>query len=137
MGDIFYFLVIFGILYLLANLPYIIKYLRSGYREESGVNIITYLMDKGAFGEALTFMELEKVKGHHRILTNLYLPTEDGTTEVDVVFINRSESLCLRVKTIVVGSLEVNDLETGLVLSTSRNISSLIPSGKIISMLSI
>lgn len=87
---IVYFVAFFAFLYVLVNLPYIIKYMRSDYGTESGVSMIRFLLDKGAFGEGLTFMALEKVRGHHKILTNLYLPTEDGTTEVDIVFINRA-----------------------------------------------
>lgn len=48
-------------------------------------------MDKGTYGEYLTYKELEYIKGPHRILTNVYLPTRNGnTTEIDLIYIHES-----------------------------------------------
>lgn len=67
---------------------YYIKYKRSKYRFESGVRFIRFYFDKGYFGEALTFMELEKIDSHGKIMTNLYIPTENETTEIDLLYIS-------------------------------------------------
>lgn len=71
-------------------LPYIIMYKVSSYKNESGVNLFKYLTDSGCFGEALIFFELEKLPFYSKIMTNLYIPTEDGTTEIDVLYITSS-----------------------------------------------
>ena len=67
--------------------PYAVRYYMSDYRNESGVGLFKFLFDAGCTGEGLTFMELEKISDYSRILTNVYLPTERGTTELDVVYI--------------------------------------------------
>lgn len=68
-------------------LPYIIKYNMSAYKNESGVSLFKYLTDSGCFGEALIFFELEKFPHYSKIMTNLYIPTENGTTEIDILYI--------------------------------------------------
>ena len=67
--------------------PYILMYNRSNYKYESGVGLFKYLFDTGSFGEALIFFELEKLPMYSKVMTNLYIPTEDGTTEIDVLYI--------------------------------------------------
>lgn len=84
---IFYILLLAGIL----MLPRYFRYRGSGYRAASGNGFFKTISDKGNFGEFLTFAYLEKLKGHHRIMTNLYLPKKDGgTTEVDLVMISET-----------------------------------------------
>ncbi len=85
-----YILLIILMLYFFRYLPFIIKYYKSSYRRESGVNIFKFLFNTGYFGEGMTFIELEKIPICSRILTNLYIPTEDGTTEIDLVYITNS-----------------------------------------------
>lgn len=76
-----------AIVYLIRYLPYIIKYKKSNYKIESNVGLLQYLMNIGYFGEALTFFVLEKLPVYSKIMTNLYIPTEEGTTEIDLLFI--------------------------------------------------
>ncbi len=46
---------------------------------------------KEKYGEYLSFNKLEKIKGDHRILTNVYLPKGNGeTTEVDLIYIHET-----------------------------------------------
>ena len=85
-----YILLIILMLYFFRHLPFIIKYYKSSYRRESEVNIFKFLFNTGYFGEGMTFIELEKIPICSRILTNLYIPTEDGTTEIDLVYITNS-----------------------------------------------
>lgn len=88
-----FFLPFFAVLLFFVFLritPYIIKYSRSNYRKESGVGLLKFLFDKGSFGEGLIFFELEKIPQYGKIMTNLYLPTENGTTEIDVVYLAES-----------------------------------------------
>lgn len=68
-----------------------IKYNKSKYKLESGNEYKAVKKDKGKYGEYLTFSILDKIKGEHRILTNVYLPKENGeTTEVDIVYIHET-----------------------------------------------
>lgn len=67
------------------------KYDKSNYKKESGNSYWAVMMDKGKYGEYLSFNALEKIKGEHRILTNVYLPKGNGeTTEVDIVYIHET-----------------------------------------------
>jgi len=67
------------------------RYDKSSYKKESGNNFLGVMMDKGKYGEYLSFNILEKIKGDHRILTNVYLPKENGeTTEVDIIYIHET-----------------------------------------------
>lgn len=84
------YLFILGVLIITLSVryvPYILKYNKSNYKYESGVGLLKYLFDTGSFGEALIFFELEKIPMYSKVMTNLYIPTEDGTTEIDVVYI--------------------------------------------------
>jgi len=67
------------------------NYDKSNYKKESGNNYFGVRMDKGKYGEYLSFNKLEKIKGDHRILTNVYLPKGNGeTTEVDLIYIHET-----------------------------------------------
>lgn len=61
---------------------------QSKYQEASGNGFFKSLFDKGVRGEYLTFEKIEKLGEYGHILTNLYLPTKNGTTEVDLVFVH-------------------------------------------------
>ena len=84
------FILLFGLIAVMISIrfvPYILRYNKSEYKNESGVSMIKYLTDTGCFGEALIFFELEKISTYSKIMTNLYIPTEDGTTEIDLLYI--------------------------------------------------
>ncbi|NRW25479.1 hypothetical protein DFH70_004605 [Clostridium beijerinckii] len=67
------------------------KYDKSNYKKESGNGFFGVMMDKGKYGEYLSFNILEKIKGEHRILTNVYLPKENGeTTEIDLIYLHET-----------------------------------------------
>lgn len=67
------------------------RYDRSTYKKESGKRYDSVRFDKGNYGEYLTFEKLDKVKGKHKILTNIYVPKANGeTTEIDLVFIHET-----------------------------------------------
>ncbi|NLJ18314.1 nuclease-related domain-containing protein [Globicatella sulfidifaciens] len=84
---LFYFLLTFGVI----MLPRYIKYKGSAYKIASGNSFIKTVFDKGNYGEFLTFNKLEKLKGHNKLMTNLYTPKEDGsTTEVDLIMISET-----------------------------------------------
>ena len=58
------------------------------YSQKSGNPLFRTFLDKGIYGEYKTYSILEKIPGHKRILTNLYIPKSDGTmTEIDLVMI--------------------------------------------------
>ena len=61
----------------------------SKYADASGNSYAKTVVSTGNSGEYLTFLELEKLEGDRRLLTNLYLPSKDGkTTEVDLLMIH-------------------------------------------------
>ena len=52
--------------------------------------LATYL-NKGLYGEFLTWKNLERLDGHKRFLFNCYLPKDNGeTTEIDVILLHES-----------------------------------------------
>ena len=84
---IFYFLLALGVI----MLPRYIRYKGSAYKVASGNNFFKTVFDKGNYGEFLTFNKLEKLNGHHKLMTNLYIPKEDGaTTEIDLIMISET-----------------------------------------------
>jgi hypothetical protein len=90
-SDIVIFIILVTLLiYFFRYLPFMIKYKKSSYKEASGINMIKFLFNIGYFGEGLTYIALENIPMYSKILTNLYIPTEDGTTEIDLVYITHS-----------------------------------------------
>ncbi|MEG1254402.1 NERD domain-containing protein [Clostridium sp.] len=80
-----------GIIIGIKTLSINIKYKKSQYKVISGNSFFKTIFDKGNYGEFLTFVFLEKLQGDNKILCNLYIPREDGTTtEIDLLMINRS-----------------------------------------------
>ena len=67
------------------------KYDKSQYKKESGNRYAQVRFNSGNYGEYLSFLKLEKIKGSHKILTNVYVPKENGeTTEIDLVYIHET-----------------------------------------------
>lgn len=67
------------------------KYDSSEYKKESGNQYGEIKKDKGKYGEYQSCNKLEKIKRNHRILTNVYLPKENGeTTEIDLIYIHET-----------------------------------------------
>lgn len=64
-------------------------YNQSNYKEETGVEFRKALFDKGLWGEFLIFIELEKIEGYKRIVSNIYLDKGNDKTEVDLIMVNR------------------------------------------------
>lgn len=68
-----------------------IKFSRSEYKDISGNRFFKAILDKGNYGEFLTFSYLERLEGFKKLLVNLYLPKEDGaTTEIDLLMIDET-----------------------------------------------
>ena len=81
-------LIFFILAYIFITLPQYIRYRNSKYRIVSRNSFYKTVFDKGTYGEFLIFSYLEKLEGHNKLLSNLYLPKEDGTTtEVDLIMI--------------------------------------------------
>jgi len=78
------------ILYALGiYVPRYIKYNQSEYKDISGNNFIKTAFNVGNFGEFLTFSYLEKLTTFKKLLTNVYIPKDDGTTtEIDLIMID-------------------------------------------------
>ena len=63
----------------------------SNYQHASDHNFWQTFFNKGNKGEYNIYRSLEKVKGEKLLLTNLYIPKEDGsTTEIDLLMITKS-----------------------------------------------
>lgn len=58
------------------------------YRNITKTSILKLIQDKGVYGEYLTYNILRQMDGE--ILTNLYIPKNNTTTEIDLVFINKT-----------------------------------------------
>ena len=88
------FLYIFLLVVLLIVLKLLtlnFKFRHSQYGTVSGNSFFKTIMDKGNFGEFLTFRILERLKGDNKVLTNLYISKQDGsTTELDLVLVNQT-----------------------------------------------
>lgn len=66
-----------------------ICYRKSKYGYVSGNSFLRTVFNRGNYGGFLTFSYLEKLSGHNRLLTNLYLQKKDGTTtEIDLIMIS-------------------------------------------------
>ena len=82
------FFVVLLILYILFQY---LNYTNSRYGAVSGNHFWKTILDKGNYGEYLTFRVLEKLKGNNKLLTNVYIPKADGTTtEIDLLMINKA-----------------------------------------------
>lgn len=57
-----------------------IRYRGSTYKIASGYSFFKTVLNKGSYGEFLTFSYLDRLGGHHKLMTNLYLPKVDGST---------------------------------------------------------
>lgn len=67
------------------------KYDKSNYKKESGNSYSKVKFDKGLYGEYQSFIKLERIKGNNKILTNVYVPKDNGeTTEIDLVYIHET-----------------------------------------------
>jgi hypothetical protein len=72
-------------------MPKYLKYKVSNYGFESKNNFLKTIFNKGNYGEFLTFLCLEKLDIYNKIMTNLYIPKEDGTTtEIDLIMIGET-----------------------------------------------
>ncbi len=79
------------LVYVLIMIPRYLKYRKSSYKIASGNSFLKTVFDKGNYGEFLTFTCLEKLDGHHKLMTNLYLLKEDdSTTEVDLIMLSET-----------------------------------------------
>lgn len=71
--------------------PKYYKFRQSDYHFESKNDFFKTVFDKGNYGEFLTFVYLEQLAIHKRIMANLYIPKEDGsTTEIDLIMISET-----------------------------------------------
>ncbi|MBO8159680.1 nuclease-related domain-containing protein [Thermosyntropha sp.] len=79
----------FALLAGIGFLPRYLVYRNSAYQKETGNGFWTTVLDKGRYGEFLSFVYLEKLPDHKKILANVYLPKEgkEETTEIDLIMI--------------------------------------------------
>lgn len=85
------FLLLAIITFILCFVPSYVSYKSSKYGKISGNNYFQTRFSTGNYGEFLTFKVLENTNHRNRILTNLYLPKQDGTTtELDLLSITEN-----------------------------------------------
>jgi len=61
---------------------------KSKYKDASGNSFFNTRFNSGNYGEYLIFEKLETLPGHNRLLANVYVPKDDGTTsEIDVIMV--------------------------------------------------
>ena len=88
-------------IYLIALVPFLLGGIKllllhitfndSAYKVASGNSFLKTVFDKGNYGEFLTFDYLEKLGGDNKLMTNLYIPKEDGsTTEIDLIMLSHT-----------------------------------------------
>lgn len=90
--DIYMFLLLFTLIITFVSMTVRrFRYERSNYKKETKAKYGEVFSNKGKYGEYLTYKKLEQIKGMHKILTNVYLPTRNGnTTEIDLIYIHES-----------------------------------------------
>ncbi|MDB6354184.1 nuclease-related domain-containing protein [Trichococcus sp. K1Tr] len=83
------FLILFLLWALLGRIPPNQgRFKSSGYKDASGHSLFETILDPGRNGEFLIYSCLERFGEEHKLLTNVYLPKEDGTTtEIDLIMI--------------------------------------------------
>jgi hypothetical protein len=63
---------------------------KSTYKND-GLSFMQLRSDKGRYGEYLSYRELEKLDGSHKLLNNLYIPLTNGsTTEIDLIMLDNT-----------------------------------------------
>ncbi|MCZ0702318.1 hypothetical protein J2T56_000643 [Natronobacillus azotifigens] len=87
--------ILLGLFFLGFVTVFLLKYLEfkhSNYKSASGNGFLKTLFDKGNYGEFLTFLKLERLKGYNKIMCNLYIPKKDGTTtEIDLLLLSETD----------------------------------------------
>lgn len=81
-------IIITGIILFRIISPYY-KYIKSNYSTANTNGFFKTIRDKGLYGEYITFTYLEKLDINKKIMANLHLPKEDGTTtEIDLIMLS-------------------------------------------------
>ena len=68
-----------------------IRYRKTEYYDQTHLSYLQMRLDKGRYGEYLTYKSLNQIAGYKKYLFNCYIPKEDGnTTEIDVILLHES-----------------------------------------------
>lgn len=104
------YILVFGIIIFMNYLDFN----DSNYQRASNHTFWQTFFDKGNMGEYNIYRTLEKIKGTKLILTNLYIPKEDGsTTEIDLVMITKYGFFVIESKNYRDGYLEMKNTVIG------------------------
>ena len=83
------FLLIMILLFIFAGIHATKQYKNTGYEAASGHSFYETMTNPGRNGEYLIYRCLKVLGDQHKVLTNIYLPKEDGTTtEIDLIMIS-------------------------------------------------
>jgi len=84
-------LVPFAAFYWIVFLWWYRRFMKSSYRNATGNAFWKTLLDKGLYGEYLTYRILEQFPGYKKLLANVYIPKDDeNTTEIDVMMLSEA-----------------------------------------------
>lgn len=82
-----------------------LHYYNTDYYKQTQQPYNETMSDKGKAGEYLIFEQLNRLAGHKQFIFNAYLPTDAGTTEIDIIMIHptglyviESKNLCGLIK---------------------------------------
>ena len=67
-----------------------LNYNKSKYKEQTHNSYFSLIFDKGKLGEYYLYEELEMLPGYKHYLFNCYVPTQNGTTEIDVILLHET-----------------------------------------------
>ena len=90
------YLIALIILYVVVD---IIRFNRCTYKSSTKNSYIKVRLDKGLYGEYLTYRIIDKLSGDKKILVNTYIPKANGeTTEIDLIMIHETGIYCFESK---------------------------------------
>ena len=76
-----------GIISIIDNVT---SYFVSDIKKQTGKGFFQTFTDKGNYGEFLSYKYLFMTPGKREFIHNCYLPTEKGTTEIDLLMIHET-----------------------------------------------
>ena len=85
-----FIIALFALIFIILFFKHI-KFKGSNYKNASGNSFLKTMFNTGDYGEYLTYTELEKLEGYHKLMTNLYISKKDQTTtEIDLIMISET-----------------------------------------------
>ncbi len=91
-----FIILVFKLIFFILNF---LSFRKTQYKEKSGNGFFKTYFSKGNWGEYKLYKKLIKVFGEDKVLTNVYLPSQNtDTTEIDVLAVHDGIVYCYEVK---------------------------------------